>query len=70
MFNLSNIKHKNIEMSLKVFYTSVHSFLPHPLSHPSVHTTFRLTYETSKWTVWYMLKVTVRETTRPHLKQL
>ena len=31
--------------------------------HPSVHTTFRLTYETSKSTARYMLKVIVRDTT-------
>ena len=31
--------------------------------HPSVHTTFTLTYETSKSTARYMLKVIVRDTT-------
>ena len=32
-------------MSLNVFYTSIHGFLPHQLSRPSIHATFRLTYE-------------------------
>ena len=38
--------------------------------HPSVHTTFRLTYETSRSTAQYMLKVMVRNSTKPLLKQL
>ena len=29
-------------MSLKGFYTFIHGFLPHQLSRPSIHTTFRL----------------------------
>ena len=57
-------------MSLKVFCTSIHGFLPRQLSHPSIHATFRLTYETSKRTVGYMLKVIVKDTTKPLLKQL
>ena len=60
IFNLSNIKHNTIEFSQKVFYTSIHGFLPHQLCHPSVHTTFRLSYVTSKRTVRNMLKVIVR----------
>ena len=57
-------------MPLKVFYTSIKGFLPHQLFHPSIHTTFRLTYETSKRNVRYMLKVIVGDTTKPLLKQL
>ena len=38
--------------------------------HPSFHITFRVTYETSKSTVRYMLKVIVRDTTKSLLKQL
>lgn len=52
-------------MSLKVFTTSIHVFLPHQLSCPIIHATFRLTYdkyETSERTVQYMLKVIVRDT--------
>ena len=57
-------------MPLKVSSTSIHGFLP--LSCPSIHATFRLTYEkheTSKRTVRYMLTVIVRDTTKPFLKQ-
>ena len=32
-------------MLLKAFYTSIHSFLPHQLSCPSIHATFK----THKW---------------------
>ena len=59
-------------MSLKVFYTSIHGFLPYQLSLPSIHTTFSFIYEkheTSKRTLWYMLKAIVRDTTKPLLKQ-
>ena len=52
-------------MSLKVFSTSIHGFLPHQLPRPIIHATFRLTYdkhETSERTVQYMLKVIVRDT--------
>ena len=35
-----------------------------------VRTTFKLTYKTSKSTVRYMVKVIVRDTTKPLLKQL
>ena len=60
-------------MSLKVFYTSTHAFLPHQLSRPSIQATFRLTYEkheTSIRTLRYMLKVIVRDITKPLVKQL
>ena len=32
-------------MPLKVLYAYIHGLLPHQLIHPSIHTTFRLTYE-------------------------
>ena len=35
-------------MSLKVFFTSIHGFLPHLLFRSSIHATFRLTYEKHK----------------------
>ena len=56
-------------MSLvKVFYMSIHGFLPHQLSRSSIREAFRFTYEKheiSKRTVCYMLKVIVRDTTKP-----
>ena len=59
-------------MSLKVFYRSINGFLPHQLSRPSIHATFRPTYvkEASKRTALCMLKVIVRDTTKPFLEQL
>ena len=50
-------------MSVKVFYTSIHGFLPHQLSRPSIHTTLRLTdgeHKTSQRTVRHMTKVSKR----------
>ena len=47
------MKHNTIEMSLKVFYTSIYGFVPYQLSRPSIQATFRLTHkkhETSKRT--------------------
>ena len=54
-------------MLLKIFSTSIQSFLPHQLSCPSIHATFRLLYEEhemSERIVWYMLKVIVKDTTK------
>ena len=68
IFNLLNVKCNTIEMLLKVFFTSFHSFLPH-----EIDATFRLKHEkheTSKRTVRYMLKVIVRDTTKSLLKQI
>ena len=53
---------------IKVFYMSIHGFLPHQLSRSSIREAFRFTYEKheiSKRTVCYMLKVIVRDTTKP-----
>ena len=36
------MKHNTIEISLKVFYTSINGFLPHVISSPSIHATFEL----------------------------
>ena len=33
-----------MKMSLKVFHTFIHGFLPYQLSRPIIHTTFRLTH--------------------------
>ena len=58
-------------MSLKVFYTSIHGFLPYQLSRPSIRAATKLTYKkrkTYKRTVRYMLKVILRDTTKSLLK--
>ena len=68
IFNLLNVKCNTIEMLLKFFFTSFHSFLPH-----EIDATFRLKHEkheTSKRTVQYVLKVIVRDTTKSLLKQI
>ena len=39
IFNLLNMEHNIIDMSLKIFFTSIHDFLPHQLCRPSIHTT-------------------------------
>ena len=65
LVQFTKYNHNIIEMSLKIFSTSIHVFLPHQLSCPIIHATFRLTYdkyETSERTVQYMLKVIVRDT--------
>ena len=41
---------------------SIQTSLPHQLCHPSIHTTLRLIYETSKRTVRYMLKAIAKDT--------
>ena len=51
-------------------YTFIRGFPPHQLSCSSIHVLTCEKHEISKWTVQYMLKVIVRDTTKPLIKQL
>ena len=64
------MKYNTIEVSQKFSIRLSTVFYHINYCHSSVHITFRLTYETSKSTVRYMLKVIVRDTTKSLLKQL
>ena len=73
IFNSPNIKHKATEISLKVFYRSIHGFLPHQLYHPSIAQhldSYMKKYDTSKSNEQYMLKVIVTVIVKPLLKQI